>query len=296
MAIEQEVRSKIDTHTTITNTFIELLKGVTFWVQADNKFLNIHKDDDRRRAVESIVEGKIVVVNWNGVQGLSCLGSDQEAISKIAYLKQRKLSEHPLIMAAGVFLRQRFIDHTKLPSFMDLIKERMYELPHFFEFPADSRFVPEGIGKNDPEKGRVVAIFDANYNLSLHYLESALYDLVPAGKGFFAGASANRHNIPPARTAKEAHSMFGNSSREISYYLVDVQMERSGTFRGSHPMLGFNKEGNKVVPLRNGVLKIGSFRQIYQDYLEIPSYWKDPDNAKYIDLDSIRIRKSYINI
>ncbi|HST29190.1 MAG TPA: L-threonylcarbamoyladenylate synthase [Rudaea sp.] len=147
--------------------------------------------------------GGVVAYPTEAVYGLGCDPHDRAAFERVFALKQRPPTQGVLLIAADFSQVEKYIDLARVPTDALARARATWPGPHTWIFPR-APDVPEWIaGAHAGIALRVTA----------HPLAAAL---CRAFDGALVSTSANRHGEPPARTAAQVCSAFGE---QLGYIL-----------------------------------------------------------------------------
>lgn len=280
----------------IVGEYIQNATGVLHFPHR-NVVIDCYGRDSMQRAVEALLEGKVIGMNICGVQGLIVDGSNPEALDKVFVLKRRDKSSS-LVIGAGESTRSWLVDQERIPKRMKALGSQVYDLPNFLELPIRED-IHELIGKQHDELGRVGAILWANLYHPLNALEQMLQ--MYSNESFLAGSSANISGQPSLETAQDVYRTFkdytgrilrfNGTSGSLAYILQDERFEREPPFTGSHVIFGY--QNGRLYPLRPGAITLDSYKYIYGSILNIPKDWQEKPTAKFVNVDLVRAKRTY---
>ena len=141
--------------------------------------------------------GGVVAYPTEAVYGLGCDPHDHAAFERVFALKQRPSTQGVLLIAADFAQVEKYVDLARVPADALARARATWPGPHTWIFPRAAS-VPDWIaGSHTGIALRVTA----------HPLAAAL---CRAFGGALVSTSANRHGEPPARTAAQVRSAFGD--------------------------------------------------------------------------------------
>jgi L-threonylcarbamoyladenylate synthase len=147
--------------------------------------------------------GGVVAYPTEAVYGLGCDPHDHAAFERVFALKQRPSTQGVLLIAADFAQVEKYVDLARVPADALARARATWPGPHTWIFPRAAS-VPDWIaGSHTGIALRVTA----------HPLAAAL---CRAFGGALVSTSANRHGEPPARTAAQVRSAFGD---QLGYIL-----------------------------------------------------------------------------
>lgn len=142
--------------------------------------------------------GGVVAYPTEAVFGLGCNPLDREAFNALFALKQRPPTQGVLLIAADYAQVEQFIAHATVPPAVMAVVRASWPGPATWILPR-SAAVPEWIaGAHAGIALRVTA----------HPVAAAL---CRAFGGAIVSTSANPHGAPPARSAAEVETLFGDA-------------------------------------------------------------------------------------
>lgn len=159
-------------------------------------------------AVAALRNGGVIAYPTEAVFGLGCDPSNEAALRRLFAIKQRDPGQGVLLIAADFAQAAAWID----PDCPEVALDRAratWPGPHTWVFPrvASTRF--ELVGDHAGIAIRVTA----------HPVASAL---CRAFGGAIVSTSANRHGMPPLRSASDVRAIFGNEIDAVVDGDVDV--------------------------------------------------------------------------
>ena len=160
-------------------------------------------DADLQAAAEALRAGGVVAYPTEAVYGLGCDPHNRTAFARVFELKQRPPTQGVLLIAAEFAQVEKYIDKARVPTDALARARATWPGPHTWIFPRAAG-VPDWIaGGHAGIALRVTA----------HPLAAALCRTFG---GALVSTSANRHGEPPARTAAQVRSAFGD---QLGYIL-----------------------------------------------------------------------------
>ena len=158
-------------------------------------------DQEIAAAVEALRRGAVIAYPTEAVYGLGCDPSNADAVARLFALKQRPATQGVLLIAADFAQVEKFIGPAPAAAIARARESwpgpQSWVLPRSAQTPAWLAGAHAGIGL------RVTA----------HPLAARLCQAFGAA---IVSTSANRHGAPPARSAAEVRSAFGD---ELAYIL-----------------------------------------------------------------------------
>lgn len=155
------------------------------------------RSDDIEIAAAALRRGGVVGYPTEAVFGLGCDPHDEAALVRLFALKRRPLQQGVLLIAADFAQVERYVALDRLPGEALARVRASWPGPHTWILPR-SAHVPGWIaGAHDGIALRVTA----------HAPAAAL---CRAYGGALVSTSANRHGEPPARSAAELRTVFGD--------------------------------------------------------------------------------------
>jgi len=168
-------------------------------------------------AVARLRRGEVIAYPTEAVYGLGCDPFDREAVAQVFMLKQRPASQGVLLIAADYSQVEKFIGSVDADAIARACAT--WPGPHTWVFPRSPQTPGWLAGSHAGIALRVTA----------HPLAA---DLCRGFGGALVSTSANRHGEPPARTADEVRSAFGDQVA----YIVDGRvggLERATPIRNA---------------------------------------------------------------
>ena len=153
------------------------------------------------QAVAALRQGGVVAYPTEAVYGLGCDPSDADAVARLFALKQRPATQGVLLIAADFAQVEKFIGPT--PADAIARARATWPGPQTWVLPRSAQTPPWLAGGHSGIALRVTA----------HALAAQLCRAFGAA---IVSTSANRHGEPPARSAAEVRSAFGD---ELAYIL-----------------------------------------------------------------------------
>jgi L-threonylcarbamoyladenylate synthase len=154
-------------------------------------------------AVAALRAGHVVAYPTEAVYGLGCDPLNRAAVTRLFALKDRPPTQGVLLIAAAFSQVERYTDPSAVPAAALARAQATWPGPHTWVFPR-AAWVPEWLaGSHTGIALRVTA----------HPLAAALCHAFGAP---LVSTSANRHGEPPARSAVQVRTTFGD---ELAYIL-----------------------------------------------------------------------------
>jgi len=158
-------------------------------------------NQDFAAAVAALRQGDVIAYPTEAVYGLGCNPFDEAAVTRLFALKQRPLTQGVLLIAADFAQVEKFIGAA--PAAAIARARASWPGPQTWVLPRSTQTPPWLAGAHAGIALRVTA----------HVLAAQLCRAFGAA---IVSTSANRHGEPPARTAADVRSAFGE---ELAYIL-----------------------------------------------------------------------------
>ena len=155
------------------------------------------------KAATIIKNGGVVIAPTEGLYGISCLASDDNAVTRIIKLKERSTAKGLIVVVSSFEMAGDLIDFSKLrPENIDFMFS-MWPGPHTFIVPAAAHVSSLVTGGRD--------------NIALRFTAFPLLQrLCELSGGPLISSSANISGFPPLRTVEELSATF---SHKVDYIL-----------------------------------------------------------------------------
>ena len=153
-------------------------------------------DEPLKHAAAALRAGGIVAYPTEAVYGLGCDPRNRAAVERLFALKQRPATQGVLLIAADFAQVEPYLDLAAIPPEALARASATWPGPHTWIFPRAADAPSWVTGGHSGIAVRVTA----------HALAA---ELCRAFGGALVSTSANRHGEPPAKSADEVRSAFG---------------------------------------------------------------------------------------
>ena len=154
-------------------------------------------------AVAALRAGSVIAYPTEAVYGLGCDPLDADAVTRLFALKHRPPTQGVLLIAADFAQVQMYIDFPRVPADALARARATWPGPHTWVFPRSPATPAWLAGAHQGIALRVTA-------------HAPAAELCGAFGGALVSTSANRHGTPPAHSAAEVRTAFGD---ELAYIL-----------------------------------------------------------------------------